>query len=92
MHLFMVQVDYKLRYKLMHGSGYWYRLFGGFLLVQVYSSISHSDSVTVVPSFYLYIRAVERGKDRWLYPPSSCSLLLVVARELESWIFPQVVA
>jgi hypothetical protein len=34
MHLFMVQVDYKLRYmvveayKLMHGSGYWYRLFG----------------------------------------------------------------
>ena len=44
MHLFMVQVDYRLRYrlryKLMHGSG---------LLVQVYSGISHSDSVTVVP-------------------------------------------
>jgi hypothetical protein len=36
-------------------------------LVQVYSSISHSDSVTVVPSFYLYVRAVGRGKDKWLY-------------------------
>jgi hypothetical protein len=29
----------------MHGSD---------LLVQVYSGISHSDSVTVVPSFYLH--------------------------------------
>jgi hypothetical protein len=57
MHLFMVQVDYRLRYRLMHGSG---------LLVQVYNSISHSDSVTVVPSFYLYVRAVGWGKDRWL--------------------------
>ena len=28
MHLFMVQVDYSLRYRLMHGSGYWYNLFG----------------------------------------------------------------
>jgi hypothetical protein len=28
MHLFMVQVDYRLRYRLMHGSGYWYRLLG----------------------------------------------------------------
>jgi hypothetical protein len=27
MHLFMVQVDYRL-YNLMHGLGYWYRLFG----------------------------------------------------------------
>jgi hypothetical protein len=45
LHLFMVQVDYRLRYKLMHGSD---------LLVQVYSGISHSDSVTVVPSFYFY--------------------------------------
>ena len=45
MHLFMVHVDYML----MHGYG---------LLVQVYSGISHSDSVTVVPSFYLYFRAV----------------------------------
>jgi hypothetical protein len=58
MHLFMVQVDYRLRLTwLMHGSS---------LLVQVYSGISHSDSVTVVPSFYFYFRAVGRGKDRWL--------------------------
>ena len=57
MYLFMVQVDYRLRYNLMHGSD---------LLVQVYSGISHSDSVAVVPSFYLYIREVGRGKDRWL--------------------------
>jgi hypothetical protein len=57
MHLFMVQVDYRLRYKLIHGSD---------LLVQVYSSISHSDSVTVVPSFYFYFRVVGWGKDRWL--------------------------
>ena len=28
MHLFMVHVHYRLRYRLMHGSGYWYRLFG----------------------------------------------------------------
>jgi hypothetical protein len=45
----MVQVDYRL----MHGSD---------LLVQVYSSISHSDSVTVVPSFYFYFRVAGRGK------------------------------
>jgi hypothetical protein len=50
-------VDYRLRYRLMHGSC---------LLVQVYSGISHSDSVTVVPSFYFYFRAVGWGKDRWL--------------------------
>jgi hypothetical protein len=54
MHLFMVQVD---ALRLMHGSG---------LLVHVYSGISHSDSVTVVPSFYFYFRAVGWGKDRWL--------------------------
>ena len=66
MHLFMVHVDYKLRYRLMHGSGYWYRLFGAGRLVQIYSSISHSDSVEVVQSFYLYVREVGRGKDRWL--------------------------
>jgi hypothetical protein len=42
------------------------------LLVQVYNNISHSDNVTVVPSFYLYVRAVGRGNDRWLYPPSGC--------------------
>jgi hypothetical protein len=57
MHLFMVQVDYRLRYRLMHGLG---------LLVHVYSGISHSDSVTVVPSFYFYFRVVGWGKDRWL--------------------------
>jgi hypothetical protein len=39
----------------------WCRLIG-----TVYNNISHSDSVTVVPSFYLYVRAVGRGKDRWL--------------------------
>ena len=57
MHLFLVQVDYKLRYGLMHGSD---------LFVQVYSDISHSDSVAVVPSFYFHIRVVGQGKDRWL--------------------------
>ena len=57
MHLFMVQVDYRLRYRLMHGS---------ILLVHVYSDISHGDSVTVVPSFYLNFRVVGWGKDRWL--------------------------
>ena len=49
MHLFMVQVDYMLRYRLMHGSG---------LLVHIYNGIAHSDSVTVVPSFYFYFKAV----------------------------------
>jgi hypothetical protein len=33
------------------------------LLVQVYNGISHSDSVTVVPSFYFYFRVAGRGKD-----------------------------
>ena len=56
-HLFMVQVDYRSRYRLMHGSC---------LLVHVYNGIYHSDSVTVVPQFYFYLRAVGRGKDRWL--------------------------
>ena len=63
MHLSMVQVEYRLRYKLMHGSG---------LLVQVYNSISQSDSVIVVPSFYFYFRVAGWGKDRWLYLPSVC--------------------
>ena len=45
MHLFMVHVDAWLK----HGSD---------LLVQVYNGISHSDSVTVVPSFYFYFRVV----------------------------------
>ena len=69
MHLFMVQVDYRLVHLfmvqvevqvdawLMHCSD---------LFVQVYNSISHSDSVTVAPSFYLYVREVGRGKDMWL--------------------------
>jgi hypothetical protein len=57
MHLFMVQVEVQVYVWLMHGSD---------LLVQVYSGISHSDSVTVVPSFYFYFRVVGRGKDRWL--------------------------
>jgi hypothetical protein len=60
MHLFMVQVDYRL-----FGTGC-YRLVGCRSVVQVYNSISHSDSVTMVPSFYFYVRAVGRGKDRWL--------------------------
>jgi hypothetical protein len=57
MHLFMVQFNYRLRYRLMHGSC---------LLVQVYNGISHSDSVTVVPSFYFYFRVVGWGKERWM--------------------------
>jgi hypothetical protein len=57
MHLFIVEVDYKLRYILMHGSD---------LLVHVYNGISHSDSLTMVPSFYFYSRVAGRGKDRWL--------------------------
>jgi hypothetical protein len=48
---------------------------GSVLLVQVYNGISHNDSVTLVPSFYFYFRAVGRGKERW------CSHLLVVAKE-----------
>jgi hypothetical protein len=57
MHLFMVQVEVQVDAWLMYGLG---------LLVQVYSGISHSYSVTVVPSFYFYFRVVGRGKDRWL--------------------------
>jgi hypothetical protein len=52
MHLFMVQVDYRLRYTLMHGSS---------LLVQVYIGISHSDSVTMVPSCYFYFGWMGQG-------------------------------
>jgi hypothetical protein len=62
----LLQVEVHVDAWLMHGSGYWYRLFGVGGLVQVYNNISHSDSVTVVQSFYLYARAVRRGKDRWL--------------------------
>ena len=66
MQLFMVQVEVHVDAWLIHGSGYWYMLFGAGLLVQVYSCISHSDNVIVVPSFYFYFRVAERGKDRWL--------------------------
>ena len=54
-------------YRLVHGwcTCLWYKLIIGWL-VQVYNSISHSDSVTVVLSFYIYFRAVGWGKDRWL--------------------------
>ena len=40
--------------------GQWYRL------IQLYSSISHSDRLIVVPSFYFYFRVEGWGKDRWL--------------------------
>jgi hypothetical protein len=40
-----------------------------------YSGISHSDSVTVVPSFYFYVRVVGWGRI------CGCSHLPVVARE-----------
>jgi hypothetical protein len=64
----------------MHGSG---------LLVQVYSDISHSDSVTMVPSFYFYFKAGWTGQGQVvlatfrLNPKNigGCSLLLVVAKE-----------
>jgi hypothetical protein len=35
MHLFIVQVDYRLRHMLMHGSGYWYRFTVVYLIVIV---------------------------------------------------------
>ena len=57
-------------YALVYGTGWLqvdaWLMHGSYLLVQVYSSISHSDSVTVVPSFYFYFRVVGRGKERWL--------------------------
>jgi hypothetical protein len=54
-------------------------------MVQVYNSISHSDSVTVVSSFYFYFRAVG-GQGQVVvstFPENigGCSLLLVVAKE-----------
>jgi hypothetical protein len=49
MHLFMVQIEVQVDAWLMHGSVYWYWSFGADRLVQVYSSLSHSDSVIVVP-------------------------------------------
>jgi hypothetical protein len=53
MHLFMVQVDYRLRYRLMHGL---------YLLVHVYIGISHNDRLTMVPSFYFYFKVVGQGQ------------------------------
>jgi hypothetical protein len=44
----------------MLDAGQWYRL------IQLYIGISHSDSLTVVSSFYLYFRVVGQGKERWL--------------------------
>jgi hypothetical protein len=67
-HLFMVcfevQVDvwYMLAQVISRGC---YKLIT-VLFVEVYNSISHSDSVAMVPSFYFYIRAVGRGKGWWL--------------------------
>jgi hypothetical protein len=48
-----LQVEVQVDAWLMHGS---------YLMVQVYSCISHSDSVTVVPSFYFYFRVAGRGQ------------------------------
>jgi hypothetical protein len=55
----MVQVDYRLRYMVD-------ALFMTYLRYRFIAGISHSDSVTVVPSFYFYFRVAGRGKDRWL--------------------------
>ena len=55
MHLFMLQVEVQVDAWSMHGSDF---------LVQVYSDISHSDKLTVVPSFYFYFRVAGWGKDR----------------------------
>ena len=81
MHLFMIQVDYRLFGTgwcmvdaLVYGTGWLqvevqvdaWLMHGSGLLVYVYSSISHSGSVTVVPSFYFYVKGVGRGKDMWL--------------------------
>jgi hypothetical protein len=51
---------------LVYGTGYAWLMHGSDLLVHVYNDIFHSDSVTVVPSFYFYFRVVGWGKDRWL--------------------------
>jgi hypothetical protein len=64
----LVQVDYKLLVQVVTG--------GLVLIGTVYNSISHSDSVTVVPSFYLYFRAVVDGERI-----GGCSHLPVVAGE-----------
>jgi hypothetical protein len=53
MHLFMVQVEVQVDAWLMHGSD---------LLVQVYSGISHSDSVTVVSIILLLLQGGRTGQ------------------------------
>jgi hypothetical protein len=49
-------------------TGYWYRLVTvcWHILLQVYSGISHNDSVAVVSPFHLYFMVVGQSKDRWL--------------------------
>jgi hypothetical protein len=95
----LVQEGY--RYRLI--TGYWYRLVTGcwHRLVQVYSGISHSDSVAVVSSSIWNLTSGRKDGARiggCSHLPvvakniGGCSLLLVVARELGSWSFPQVVA
>ena len=59
MHLFMVHVEVQVDVCYMMARVV------TCLLVHVYISTSHSDSVIVVPSFYFYFRVVVRGKDRW---------------------------
>ena len=69
------------------------------LLVQVYNDISHSDSVSG-SIILLLLQGGWMGQGQVvvatfrLYPENigGCSLLLVVARELGIWSFPQVVA
>ena len=59
-------VQERNRYRLLTGQWHmlitdqWHRL------VHVYNNISHSDIVTLVPSFYYYFMEVGWGKDRWL--------------------------
>jgi hypothetical protein len=80
-------VQAQFRYMLIIGK--WYRLATGqwYMLVQVYSGISHSDNVAVVSSFDTYISRWKDGariggcshllvvaeEHRGLYPPSGCS-------------------
>ena len=85
MHLFMVQVDYRLFGEVIVTS-YLYRFGAWFMhlfmvqvdvwymlaqvvigcLVQVDWHKFTTVYLTVVPSFYLYAKAVGRSKDRWL--------------------------
>ena len=46
MHLFMVQVDYSLRYRLMHGSTYWYSFTVVYITVIVWHWVYHSTSTS----------------------------------------------